>query len=117
MPIGGENVGISVEVVIEKEETEGEAQQTGASDRRARRFVHKKPIAFIVIKPNHLVREVAHNEMLSAGAIVIGNIDAHSSARHAIFPKGNPSGEPFLFKCAVLQVAIELVRLGIVGDE
>src|SRR5580698_8846750 len=111
MPVRGENVGVSIEVVIEEEETEREAQQAGFSNRRARRFINKKPIAFIMIKPDHLIRKVADHQVLTAGSIIVGNIDAHGSASDSIFPKRDSSREAFFLKCTVLQVAIKLIRL------
>ncbi len=83
--VGREDIGIAVQIVIEEEHAERQAQQAGAAHAGARRFIHEQAVAFVVIQAQHLVREVADQQMRAAGAVVIGGIGAHRAARHAVF--------------------------------
>src|SRR5262249_3443163 len=58
--ISREDVQITIQVVVEKENTKSECQQTGPAYRGGRCFVHKQAGALVVIEPEHLIREIPH---------------------------------------------------------
>lgn len=81
MPIGSENVEVSIEIVIEKQHAEGKAEQARAADRRAsalQRFIDKESVTLVMIETEHLVRKLSDEQMGPAGAIVISSVNAHS---------------------------------------
>ena len=88
--VGREDVGEAVEVVVEEEHAKGQRQQAGATDRGARRLVHEQILPLVVIEAQHLVREVADDQVRTARAIVVGGIDTHRAARHAVLAVGDP---------------------------
>ncbi len=55
--------------------------------------------------------------MRPAGAIVIGPIDAHGSARHSVLAVSHAGRHALFAECAVAVITVELIRLGIVGDK
>ena len=84
---------------------------------RARRLIHEQAVTFVVIQAQHLVGEVADNQVRLAAAIVIGGIAAHRAARHAVLAEGYAGGHALLAKLPVLQIAVQLIRLRVVGNE
>ncbi len=52
-----------------------------------------------------------------AGAVVVGGVDTHAGAGHAVFTEGDAGGDSLLLEGAVLLVQVELVGLGVVGEE
>ena len=96
----------SVQIVIEEKCAEGQAEQTRPAHRRGRSFIDKKSIAFVVIQPEHLIREIADKQVRPAGMIVIGGIDAHCSTRHAIFAVSDARLHAFFRERAVAVVPI-----------
>ena len=81
------------------------------------RFVHEQAVAFVVIQPQHLVGEVADQQVRPAGAVVVGGVHAHGAARHAVFAERHAGRHAFFGERAVAVVAVQLVGLRIVGDE
>jgi hypothetical protein len=49
--------------------------------------------------------------------IVVGGVNAHAGAGYAVFTEGDSSDDGFFGESAVAIVAIELVGLGVVGEE
>ena len=115
--VHGEDVLLPVQVVVEEEDAEGERQQAGAPDGGARRLVDEQPVALVPIQREHLVGEVADEQVRTARAIVVGRVDAHGAARDAILGERHAGGDALLRERAVAVVSIQLVRLRIVRDE
>src|SRR5947207_13297441 len=84
MTIRGEDIRSAAQIVIEEKGTKGQAEQACSSNRRGRSFVDEKPVTLVMIQPDHLISEIADQQVGSAGAIIIGSIDAHGSTRHAV---------------------------------
>src|SRR5262249_249561 len=101
----------------EKEAAEAEGEQGSAAHFRLRRFVHKQAFAFVVVERNHLVRKIGDEQAGVATAVVIESVDAHSCARHAVFAERESRYYGLFGEGAVTIVAIELVGLGVVGEE
>ena len=70
-----------------------------------------------MIQPQHLVGEVADQQMRPAAAVIIAGIRAHRAARHAVFPIGHAGRHAAFHKTAFPGVAIQFVGLRIVGHE
>src|ERR1017187_3228893 len=64
--VGGEDIRMAVQVVIEEEDPETQGKQAGAADGGERRLIHKKTGALVVIEPQHLVRKIALQQVRSA---------------------------------------------------
>ena len=115
--VGREDVEVAVEVVVEEEDAERQRQQARAADGGRRRLVDEQLRALVVVEREHLVREVADEQVRAAGAVVVAGVDAHRAARDAVLAVGHAGRDPLLGERAVPVVAIELVRLRVVGDE
>ena len=70
-----------------------------------------------MIQAEHLVGEVANQQVLTAGAIVIGGIDTHGSARHSILTEGNAGGHRDVGERSIMIVAVQLVGLGVISNK
>ena len=77
----------------------------------------KRPFPSFVVERHHLVREVADDQALPAGAVVVGGVDAHAGARHAGLVERHAGRDADVGERAVLLVLVEAVRLRVVGDE
>ncbi len=117
VPVGGEDVEPAVEVVVEEERREAEAQEGGLADGRGGRVVDEEPRPFVVVERHHLVREVAHHDAGAARAVVVGGIGPHSGAGHAGLAEGHARGHAHVREGPLAPVAVQLVGLGVVGDE
>ncbi len=87
--VGGEDVEQAVEVGVEEEAGERQRQQRRLAHRGRRRIVDEEAGAFVRVERHHLVREVADDEALPAGAVVVGRVHAHAGARDAGFVEGD----------------------------
>ena len=117
VPVGGEDVEQAVVVGIEEEAREGQRQQRLASEARRRRIVDEQPVALVAIERQHLVGEVADQQSRAPGAVEVGRVHAHAGARHARFVEGHAGGDRLVHERALAGVAIEPVRLRVVGHE
>src|SRR5689334_12008008 len=106
-----------VEVIIEEKYPKRQSQQTRPPDRRTRRFVDKKSVALVVIQAEHLVRKVPDEQMRLAASIVIRGINTHCAAGDTIFAESDTSLRGFLHEGTVALVAVEFVRLCVIGHE
>ena len=113
----GKDVGESVEIVVEEETAERQRQQRRPADRRPRCIVDEEPIALVVIERHHLVGEVPDDEAGPSGAVVVRGVDAHAGARDAGLAEGDSRQDRPILERAVALVAVQAVRLGVVGDE
>ena len=77
----------------------------------------KRPVAFVLVERDHLVREVADDQARPAGAVVVGRVHAHAGARDAGLVEGDAGGDADVGERAVLLVLVEAVRLRVVGHE
>src|SRR5262249_17512443 len=103
-----------VEIVIKEKAAEAESEQGSAADFRARGLVDKQASAFIVIERKHLVGEIRNEDTRRAGMIVIGGVDAHARASHAVFAEGDTGDDGLFREGAIAVVAIELVGLRVI---
>ena len=88
-----------------------------ASEAGRRRIVDEQPVALVAIERQHLVGEVADQQAGPPGSIEVGRVHAHAGARHARFVEGHAGGDRFVHERALAGVAIEPVRLRVVGHE
>src|SRR5260221_617224 len=114
---GDEDVGPPVEIVVEEKAAETEGEQGRAADVGRRGFVDEEAFAFIVVERNHLIGKIGDEDAGRAGVIVIGGVNAHAGAGYAVFAEGDSGDDGFFGEGAVAIVAIELVGLGVVGEE
>ncbi len=115
--VGDEDVRPAVEIVVEEKTAEAEREQGSATDIGARGFVDEEAFAFVVIERNHLIGKIGDEDAGGAGMIVIGGVNAHAGAGYAVFAEGDSGDDGFFGEGAVAVVAIELVGLGVVGEE
>ena len=69
------------------------------------------------VERQHLVGEVADQQAWAAGAVEVGGIHAHAGAGHAGVVEGHAGGDRFVHERALAGVAVQPVRLRVVGDE
>ena len=115
VPVGQEDVGPAVEVVVEEERTEGEGEQAGPAHAGRGRGVHEEALALVVVEARHLVGEVADDQAGEAAAVVVGGVDAHGPARAPVLVEGDAGAQTPLLEGPVALVAVEAVGLGVVG--
>src|SRR5262245_17215857 len=80
-------------------------------------MVDEEAIALVRIERHHLVREVADDQTRTARAVVIGGVDAHPCSCNPRFVERDARGHPDVHERPVSTVAIEAVRLRVVGYE
>src|SRR6266480_2043749 len=85
MTVGYQDVRPAVVVVIEEEAAKAKGDESSPAYFRARRFVHKETVAFVVVEREHLVSEIRDDDAGTPGAVVISRVYAHSGASNAIF--------------------------------
>src|SRR5215831_3516062 len=87
--VGDENVQPAIIVVIEKEASESESHQCCPADFGSRGFVYKQTVTLIVIEREHLVGKVRDDDAGMSGAVIVGGINSHSCASHAVFTESD----------------------------
>ena len=112
--VGDEDVLAAVEVVVEEEGPESQGEQAVPPDLRHRRLVDEETDSFVVIERDHLVREVADDEVGLAVAVVVGSVDAHGPAGGAVLGESDAGEHPGVLEPAVSEVPVEVVGLGVV---
>src|SRR6185312_9349595 len=115
--IRDQNVRPAIVVVIKKETTEAECDQSCAADFRARGLINEKSVALVVIQRKHLVGEITDDQAGAARVVVVARINSHAGARNSVFAERYASRNCFLLKRSIMLVEVELVGLGIVGQE
>src|SRR3984885_8203117 len=115
--VDGEYVGQSVEVIIEKECAKSQRPVRHGGDAGFGGFVREKPRAIVVIERHALVGEIAENETLPTGFVIVRRVGTHARASRARFAVGKAGGNSYIGESAVVIIVVELVRLGIVWDE
>ena len=117
MTVGDVDVGPAVEVVVEEEAAEAEREQDWSGrPSEVGATSTKRPLLLVVVERDHLVGKIGDEQAGVAGAVVVGGVDAHAGARHAVFAVGDAGGDALLSECAVAVVDVELVGLGVVAD-
>src|SRR5579863_3245014 len=89
MSVSNKNVGPAVVVVVEKETSEAESDQSRAAHFRLRSLVHEQPVAFVVVERDHLIGEVCDQDARVAAAIIVGGVHAHAGAGNAVFAESD----------------------------
>src|SRR4051794_33624350 len=114
MTVGAEDIGQTVEIVIEEKCAECQAEKACTAQLGARSLVNEDSVAFVVIQRKHLVREIADKQGRPAAAIVISRVGAHSTSSHTLFAESNARAQRDIGECAIAVVAVELVGLRVV---
>ncbi len=70
-----------------------------------------------MIQRHHLVGEIRNNDAGASGVIIVSRIHAHACARDAIFIERDSGRHAPFGKRPVLIVDVELVRLGVIGEQ
>ena len=117
VPVCGKDVRAPVEIVIEEEAAEGQRQQRRRSDRRPRRLVDEQPVPFVVVQRHHLIREIADDKARMPRSVVIGRVHSHPSPRDARLAERHAGAQGDVHERAVALVAVQIVRLRVVGHE
>src|ERR1700738_3072609 len=115
--VGHKDVRPTVIIIVKEETSEAESHEGGAPYIRARRLVDEEPVAFVVIKREHLVGEIGDDNTGMAGAVVIRCINTHAGAGYAVFTESNSCRDGLLFERSVSLVEIQFVRLRVVGQQ
>ncbi len=102
--VGDEDILPAVVIVVEEKAAEAERQQRRAADFRARSFIHKKAVAFVVVEREHLVCKICNHQAGAARPVVIHGVDAHAGAGNAVFAEGNAGGNGALLEGPVLPI-------------
>ena len=89
----------------------------GVADARASRHVLKETLSLRPVQPDHLVVEIGDGEAGAAGVVEVSRVDPHARPRLAIVAERDAGCERDVPEAAVALIAIELVRLCVVGDE
>src|SRR4029077_14884678 len=106
----------AVEVDIEEGATESEAVARRNPDSGLRGNVFEA-LSAETIQADHLIIEISDGDARRAGVVEIGDIDAHAGARFAFTAESDSCLDCSIFESAVVLVAIELVRLRVVGHQ
>ena len=112
--VGDEDVLAAVEVVVEEEGPERQGEQAVPADLRHRRLVDEEADSFVVVERDHLVREVADDEVGPSVAVVVGSVDAHGPAGGAVLGESDPGENAGVLEPAAPDVPVEVVGLGVV---
>ena len=74
-------------------------------------------MSFIVEERKHLVGKIRDQNAGIAGAIVVGRIYSHASARQPFFAVRNPGVHRSLSEMLALLIDVQLVRLSVIGKD
>ena len=107
----------AIKVQIREHTAKTEAAARGLTDAVAERDIGVNADAVRAVHRDHFIIEIRDGNTGCAGVIEIGDVDSHSRPSLAIVGKSHPGFHGDVFKASVTQIAIELVGLGIVGDE
>ena len=113
--VGQEEVEPAVQVVVEVEGAEGQGEQGLAAEVGDRGDVDEELVALVPVERHHLVGEVADDDRRAAAAVVVGGVDPHAAAGDAGLGERHAGGDADLLEGAVALVAVEEVRLRVVG--
>ena len=89
--VGRKDVEEPIEVGVEEERGEREAEERRLPDRRERGLVDEEAVALVRIERHHLVREVADDDARAAAAVVIAGIDRHAGPNNAGLVQAMPA--------------------------
>ena len=107
----------AVEIEVGEETAESEPVPRRGPDARAGRDVLIETRLLRAIEPDHLAFEVRDRHARPAGVVEVRRVDAHAGAGLAVFAERHARLERHVLERAVPQVAIQLVRLRVVGHE
>src|SRR5271166_1718927 len=116
VPVGDGKVEPAVEVNVEKGTAEPETVSGGDSDSGLRSDIFET-LPARAIESDHLVVKVRDCYTGGAGVVEIGDVNAHSRARFSFAAESEPGLDGGIFEGAIALVAIELIRLRVVGDK
>ncbi len=81
------------------------------------RYILISAVAAWAIERHHLVIEVGDRDALRAGVIEIRGVDSHAGAGLAVLAESHAGSHGDIFERAVALIAVELIRLRVVGDQ
>jgi hypothetical protein len=94
--VGSEEVRGAVEIVVEEEDTEGLATEGCCGLLASAGLRRRRGRCLVVVEAEHLVREVADEQVGSAGAVVVAEVDAHGASGYAVFAEALRRPGPLL---------------------
>src|ERR1700674_3701875 len=115
--IGDENIEETVIVEVEEAGSPCEKWNRGVAEAGAEGNVGEISAAVVAVKGLVIVGEGGDEEVKLAVAIVIADADAHGSLCAAFFVNGEAAEVAYVLERAVVAVAVEIVRSGVVGDD
>ena len=115
--VGDHEIELAVEIGIGEHAAEAETIERWVPDARASRDILIEPFLLWPIQPDHLVVEVGDGKSGSAGVVEVRGVDPHARPRLPVVAERDAGLERDVLEAAVALIAIELVRLRIVGDE
>ena len=107
----------AIQVQISEHTTKTEAAARCLTDAVPERDIGVNACAARAVQRDHFIIKIRDGNTGCAGVIEIGDVHSHSRPSLAIVGKSHPGFHRDVFKASVTQIAIELVGLGIVGDE
>src|SRR5690242_14746651 len=117
MAIDYSKIHAPVQVSIEKHTSETQRVPRGRSDPTLDRGIQESTSLGRPIQSDHFIVEVRDRHRGSSGAVDIRHIDPHASAGLALAAEGDSGIHSDIMKRPVAKVAIEFVRLRVIGDE
>lgn len=109
-------VGPAVEIEIAEQATKAQTIARGDTEAEGHGAIDEAR-AIPLIEAEHFVIEVGDGDGGAAAAAEIDDVDAHAGAGLAVLREGDAEADGGLGECVVAVVAVELVGLGVVGDE
>jgi hypothetical protein len=107
----------AIEIAVQESAPETQRSFRRKTDPALHRDVGKVTASFRPIQADHLIVEVSDGDACAAGVVEIADVNAHSGTSLAFLAEGNSRIHPDIAKSSVALIAIELVWLGVVGNE
>ena len=115
--VGDHQLQVAVEIEVGKHAAEAQAFTRRHAHARRHRAIHIAAAGRRFVQAQHFVVEVRHRNAHAPGALEVTGVDAHAGACAAVFTEGHAQRHGRFGERAVAVVAIELVRLRVVGNE
>ena len=117
MAVGDHEVEATVQIGVEKAAAESQRAARRRADAGLDRHIFVQAAAGGPIQADHLVVEVRDRKARVAGIVEVAAIGPHAGAGLSFRAEREPGLDGDVLERAVSQIAIELVRLRVVGDE
>src|SRR5437879_3000144 len=113
--IGNENVRKTVVIKIQKSGSPPEERYCRASQSCPKRDVREIIATIVSVECLVVVRKCSNQEIHLAIAIVVPHGDSHRRLRQSLVCQSEPGQITYIFKSAVVKIAVKIPRHGIIG--